>query len=356
MSYGWYLWHWPLVGLAAVLVPSIGVGGKVLWSAGALALAWLTHRLVEEPLRTGAPSRVRMPVAGALCFVASVVVALVAHGALRAAERTVTQPAQQRFAAARVDRMTRSCWINTLEDVKDPCELGDVGASTTIALLGDSHAEHWLGGLDRAGKERGWKIDAMVKGGCPVADMTGLMSSRVQSNFRECSRYREAMLQRIIAMRPAAVILSSWDHYVPVDGSRSSWQVTPETWQRGLRRTYQRLAAAGLAVIVLRDVPTIPFDAPGCLSRRAAGVPFTGPCTYDRAGALSPVAVRAQDAAMKGLPIHLVDMNDQVCAARRCGVVRDGVIVFTDDNHLTATFSRSVGAVLGARLAPFVRR
>ena len=44
-------------------------------------------------------------------------------------------------------------------------------------------------------------------------------------------------------------------------------------------------------------------------------------------------------------------MNDQICATDRCGVVRNGAIVFTDDNHLTASFSRSVAPVLGARLA-----
>ncbi len=50
-------------------------------------------------------------------------------------------------------------------------------------------------------------------------------------------------------------------------------------------------------------------------------------------------------------------MNDQICAARTCGVIRNGVVVFADDNHLTASFSRSVAPVLGERLtealAPF---
>jgi hypothetical protein len=32
-------------------------------------------------------------------------------------------------------------------------------------------------------------------------------------------------------------------------------------------------------------------------------------------------------------------------------VIRNGVVVFTDDNHLTASFSRSVAPVLGERLA-----
>jgi hypothetical protein len=51
--------------------------------------------------------------------------------------------------------------------------------------------------------------------------------------------------------------------------------------------------------------------------------------------------------------VRLVDMNDVICptTAARCPVVRNGTVVFTDDNHLTASFSRSVAPVLGARLA-----
>ena len=148
-------------------------------------------------------------------------------------------------------------------------------------------------------------------------------------------------------------IINEVRHYV--DAWRAlpsprSWQVTPEIWRRGLRRTYARLAAAGIPTIVIRGTPRTWFDVPSCLSRRAAGLPFAGDCAYDRARSLSSVAVAAQNAAARGLPIHFVDMNDQICAAPRCGVVRGGVVVFTDDNHLTRTFSRSVAPVLGVRL------
>lgn len=247
--------------------------------------------------------------------------------------------------------MAHECWANTVDDARTPCVLGDAAASTVVALLGDSHAEHWLGGLDRAGRERGWRIDAMVKGGCPVADMTELGSERFTRYYRECARYREAMLRRIIATRPAAVVLSSWDHYIPPDGTAADWQVSPSMWERGLRRTYERLAAAGIHTIVLRDVPRTGFDVPACLSRRAARLPFAMACTYDRATSLSRIAIAAQDRAARGLPVMLVDMNDQICDTPSCVVVRNGAIVFTDDNHLTATFSRSIAPVLGRRIA-----
>jgi hypothetical protein len=164
------------------------------------------------------------------------------------------------------------------------------------------------------------------------------------------------MIQRIIAMRPAAAILSSWDHYMPVNGEGSDWQVTPDSWRRGLRRTYERLSNAGVPVVAIRGTPRTWFDVPACLSRQAARLPGARECVYDRARSLSNIAVEAQTEAARGLGVAFVDMNDQICDQARCPVMRNGVIIFTDDNHLTASFSASVAPVLGARLERAIGR
>ena len=353
MSYAWYLWHWPLVGIGVELDGAIGVAGKLAWSGVALVLAWLTHRLIERPARASAGPLARIPshwVAPAALGV-SVAAAGISHGAMVAGARQATSPGQRVFAAAREDRMNHDCWATTAEEVKAPCAFGDKAASTTIVLLGDSHAEHWLGALDRVGRAHGFKVVAMVKGGCPVADMPEMMHRRLKRYYHECTRYREAMLQRIIAMRPSAVILSSWDHYLSMDGKGSGWQVTPEGWRNGLRRTYSRLAEAGIRTVAIRGTPRTWFDVPRCLSRRAANLPGARSCTYAREGSLNKIAVAAQSEAARGLPVPFIDMNDQICATARCPVVRNGVVIFTDDNHLTASFSKSVAPVFAERLA-----
>ena len=191
----------------------------------------------------------------------------------------------------------------------------------------------------------------MVKGGCPVAEIPTLMHHRAKRYYTECTRYREAMVQRIIATRPSAIILSSWDHYIPADGADAAWQVTPDTWRAGLRKTYARLTATGIPVVVIRGTPRTWFDVPGCLSRKAAALPLARDCTYDRASSLSRVARRAQDDAARGLPIRFVDMNDAICSTPTCSPVANGTVIFTDDNHLTASFSRSVAPLLAERIA-----
>jgi hypothetical protein len=167
----------------------------------------------------------------------------------------------------------------------------------------------------------------------------------------ECVRFQDWRLRKAIAMRPTAVILSSWDHYVGSD----DWQVTQTMWRDGLRRTYKRLANAGVYTIVMRGTPKTGIDAPTCLSRRAAKLVSAPPCVYDRAASLHPWAIAAQNAAARGLSIAMIDMNDQICATAKCGVQRGGVVEFTDDNHLTASFSRSMAPVLAQRIRGALR-
>lgn len=99
----------------------------------------------------------------------------------------------------------------------------------------------------------------------------------------------------------------------------------------------------------------MPFDVPSCLSRRAARLPFSTECTYAVDQTRMARARRAQDVAARGLDVRFVEMNDQVCATTPCETVRNGVVMFTDDNHVTASFARSVGLVLGERVTAAIR-
>jgi hypothetical protein len=117
----------------------------------------------------------------------------------------------------------------------------------------------------------------------------------------------------------------------------------------GLRRTYAALDRLGIEVIVLRGTPWVPFDVPSCLSRRAAWLPLSGSCRFEPDRAYLTRARGAQDQAARGLNVRFVDMGDQVCGVRSCETERGGM-VFSDDNHLTRSFSQSLGGVLGERL------
>jgi hypothetical protein len=197
----------------------------------------------------------------------------------------------------------------------------------------------------------------MVKPACPVADMPEMINARLKRDYTECTSWRRAKLRQILALRPDIVVLSSYDHYIRADGEASSWNVTPASWEAGLRRTYGMLSRAGIKTIAMRDVPDAGFDAPACLSRRASGAPFQiRDCRYDLADGLRPSAIAAQRAAARGLTnVVVVNMNDRVCPRSPCSVVQRGAVVFRDGDHLTTAFSRAEAPVLGARIVAAIK-
>lgn len=353
VSYSWYLWHWPLVGIGAAINWEIGVVGKLAWSAVALVLAVITYRFVEEPARRGDVFSSRPQLVMGAAFAASLVAALIAQGAMSVAHRNASSPDQRLFAAARDDGMAHECWGSLLENATAPCVFGDTNARTTVVLMGDSHAEHWLPAVDRIGREQHWRVVAMVKPACPVADTPELVNWRLKRQYTECTQWRRSMLRRIVAMHPQMVILSSYDHYVARNGESSETRVTATAWREGLRRTYGLLSSAAINTVVIRGTPSPGFDVPSCLSRHESGAPLsTKPCEYDRERSLVLPAIVAQNDAARGLEhIAFVDMNDRFCSGRRCPVVQRGVIVFRDDGHLTASFSLATTPVLRARIA-----
>lgn len=360
ISYSWYLWHWPLVGLGVVLDWKIGVVGKLAWSAFALVLAVLTERFVERPFREGdalndAPHKLNLVALGA-----SFAAALIAWCTLVVAQQRASSPIQRTILAARTDGMRHQCWGSLTETPTAPCVFGDLGATTSVVLMGDSHAEHWLPAMDLIGRERHWKVYAMVKPACPVADIPEMINTRLKRAYTECHEWRRAKFAGILALRPSFVMLSSYDNYVAADGDAPAWHLTPAMWRDGLRRTYSVFSNAGIPVVAMRDVPMVGFDVPSCLSRQAAGTPFQmRDCRYRFDDAVHAPAVAAQTEAARGLrTVGFVNMNDRLCAPgvrSTCPVIVGNAIVYQDDDHITATFSRAQASVLADRIVSTLR-
>jgi len=352
VSFAWYLWHWPLVGLGAVLDWNIGPVGRMIWGFVGLFAAVATHGVLAQPGPIAWVQKVmdgRPLVAAALV---SLFLMILGIGAAWTNTRYVKHSVHQRYAEARADHLGHDCWGRTAPRLRrDGCAFGATGGSTRLALIGDSHASHWLGALEPAGKEHGWRIEPYVMGACPVADLRGLVGGAIGRMYGPCGLFLDQTLSRLETTKPHAVILSNSDFYLKAEPI----SIPEGTWTEGLRRTYVRLQKAGIAVIVIRSTPWVPFDVPSCLSRRAARLPFASDCRFEPDLDFIAQARRAQDRAASGLNVRFVDMNDVVCEAGPCPTERDGLVVYSDDNHLTRSFSRSLAPVLGDRLEAALR-
>eukprot|EP01041_Mallomonas_annulata_P024074 gene24074-biopygen16981 len=77
LSYGWYLWHWPVLIFARALAPDLGLAASAALALGALGLAALSLKFVETPIRRS-PTLASRPALSLALGGAGVVVSMLA--------------------------------------------------------------------------------------------------------------------------------------------------------------------------------------------------------------------------------------------------------------------------------------
>jgi len=344
MSYSWYLWHWPFLVFAAVLYPSISMAGRIVAALAALVVAAVAHYLVENPLRFQ-PRLVRSPILslgfGGVLMALSLSAAFLS---LRFAARLATEPAMQPITAAVNDiaDMERERCVSLAQatEVKT-CSFGLAASPTTIVLFGDSHAIQWFNPMRLMAERHGWHLLTVLKSGCPAADV---------AVSDDCTTWRADAIQRIQSLRPTLVVVANSTGYL----ARKDPPLSLDEWKRGTRRTLSALTANGIKVVAIRDTPLPGFDVPTCLARSVRHAWYSAAsCQIARSSAIRPSVFEAEESAVQGLPgVRFIDLTDQVCNRDACPAIRDGVIVYRDDNHLTGAFAQSLLPALEARLAP----
>jgi len=107
----------------------------------------------------------------------------------------------------------------------------------------------------------------------------------------------------------------------------------------------------------VRDTPRPGFHVPTCLARALSRgeEPFSS-CTFARSSAVLPDPVSVERVAVGRHPgVAYVDMNDAICNGLECPVERDGVVLYHDTQHLSATLARSLAGEFWNRLPEDVR-
>jgi peptidoglycan/LPS O-acetylase OafA/YrhL len=361
LSYSWYLWHWPILLLAAVRFPAITWRGRLVAAGVALLLADLTFRLLENPVRFNKFLMARPALSLSLVLLVPLAGVGVAHFSERHSLLSLASPEQSRLVLAAGDfspLQNAHCLSEPGSAELVECAFGSRALPRTIVLFGDSHAEHWFPGLEPVATRDGWLLITMLKNRCPAArvDVYSTILKRID---RECSSWREAALARIAQLRPSAILIGDSVGYVEGQGKDAEHDhlLKAAEWGEGLRSTLQYLDARGLKTIVLADVPRAGFNVPTCLSRAAAHGRPVEDCMLQRNLALYNNVRQAEAyAASRFSSVRIMDFSDELCAGSVCQPVIGGQVVYRDSNHLTATFARTLSPQLALRLSPLVGR
>ncbi len=166
VSYGWYLWHWPILSLMRIerlgdpsLLPDL-LGGGVL----ALLLAWASYRYLEQPIRAWGRRQIEVKKAGrivaggfAACLGTALFAGVTGLGGYFSAQALVAS----RYGIEGRGVLDNGCRVFINSNIPEHCLAGGVGL-----LLGDSHADALSGSFAKKFAEAKVTLVSLARGGC----------------------------------------------------------------------------------------------------------------------------------------------------------------------------------------------
>ncbi|HSX69267.1 acyltransferase family protein [Nocardioides sp.] len=371
ISYGTYLWHWPVLLLVTSAVEAPAWADALLTAAIATGLAALSFELLEQPIRTSARLAVSASptiLVGLTCSVlaAYAVVPRVLENDVRPAlvAGATASPGASGTAMPRVsptrtpdtrraevpapgDPVPEIDW-RAIHDSRGAetayCTLtdttscvGHVGTSDLrVMLVGDSHARVLAPTLLAIARQRNFTLTYSMVPGCPWQEGVVATSSS-DDVVEQCREARAAFYGGLPKkMKIDVVILTemprssdAWDQLVSTTGSTQGIdELNLTTMTSSLRKIRQ----AGAKALVM-DAWIQQYDGVGPLDCLAAAK-TVGQCTVEaRPAPLTDAIVRTL-AIGSGGAIRRVGINDIVCPTYpACMPVLDGIPVWRDMQH-----------------------
>lgn len=377
ISYGIYLWHWPILVFALVARDGrpLGVLAGSAVIASSVVLAWLTHWFVERPFNTAAESSRRRQRVGTKIGLAVALTAVVA-GALTAGGVVERRVEAQLAVGAELVSNEGSClgmafqeeprcadWVppspsipeaprKDYSEAYDPdcrvepseyafreCSWGSPDADVRVVLIGNSHAISWFPALREISAVEGWRLDVFFKSACAFNTAERDLADDVRQS---CTEWNHE-LHGVLADRPAYdYMLTSYfageAEFVDEHGNPSD-----EAGIDGFRESWGPLVERGTEVWAVRDVPTMSRSFYDCYQTNLYDLTSCGP-------ALRTDLVEQNDllvaAARDQHGVRTVDMTEYFCGEEHCSLVVGGVNIYRDSSHLTATFSQTMAPYL----------
>jgi peptidoglycan/LPS O-acetylase OafA/YrhL len=335
ISYGVYLWHWPVL---------LWVDGTVARVVLTLGISAASYFVVERPIRTG--RLVWVGKSARRTTVAFVVAATCLAGTAYAGTRPPSA-SEDPVAAQAKARALIPC-----EDQSQPCvRVAGPASAPVVASIGDSTMEGYDTALRLLAKQRGFTYIQAAVPGCPVS-LRPVRSYRGTRTDREamCEEFAPRAYDQLVRDRRTRLFIgTAVREFLPTldEDGRLLKTGTPghvAVVRNGLEAAVRRLTRDGAQVVLLHILPR--GAEPDCLSVRTSHEPR---CTTSAAADKDAATYNAlfdEVAARHPSSVKVVDLSDLVCPKGQCPVVAHGITMRGDQLHLTKAAS--------AWLAPFL--
>ncbi|MEP9353121.1 acyltransferase family protein [Xanthobacter sp. KR7-65] len=369
ISYALYLWHWPLLVLAALWK---GRNLTHFQSAGVIALAVLLSalslRYVEAPMRRGerfGGRRLSRIGAGAVAILLTSGVALALAQAGRGFFSISPLGAAAEAAMDDKSPFQRECnnharfWQPDQMKSIARCALG-AGAergSYDVLVWGDSHAGATFIGAAEQAATLGATTRLLTMAGCPP--LIGGTARRDQMSGRVCAGFNVAVLEEIARVKPKVVVLvARWSLWTTMagpaftlvtdelpGGNAPSRQNSQRVFAHMVERTVAELRRMGPQVVLLGQPPEYAPAPARCIAarefnRQGGAATCMGQSRAEALKAIGPGNAVLSAATERHPGVSAVLMSDVFCRDDRCTAGEGLSFYYVDGDHLSATGSR----------------
>jgi peptidoglycan/LPS O-acetylase OafA/YrhL len=340
VSYGIYLWHWP------VLLWVDGTIARILVTVGVSAASFY---LVEKPIRTGRVWWVgKSPRRTALAF--AVVVSLVAG----------TAYAGTRPPSVHEDKIATEARARALVPCKDqtqPClRFAGPPGSPTVASIGDSTMEGYDTALRLLAKEHSFSYVQAAVPGCPISlrpVRSGPRGTQTSVDML-CERFTAQAYNDLVDKRNVRLFIgTAVREFRPTENADGDLLETGtpeqlEVVREGLEKAIRILTRRGATVVLVHILPR--GAEPDCLSVRTSHEKRCTTLVSADKNAATYNALFDQVAAAHPANVKVVDLTDLLCPDGKCPVTAHGLTLRGDQIHLTKVASAWVAPYLYDRI------
>jgi peptidoglycan/LPS O-acetylase OafA/YrhL len=339
LSYSWYLWHWVVLLLAdAFFQTKLPPLTKFVLSIIALGISELSYRLIEHPIRHNRFLSRKRLYTYTLAFASTIICFSVAGMWYYLTSKTIDTSIHAKYQQAIKDQLIinkKECRVSFNEMYTEGCSFGNPESSTKVVLYGDSHARQWLPALLELAEENNWFLEVLAKDACPVSEME-FYYRKIGRVYTECTQWRKLASERILKIKPDMLLLSSSKGY---EVSLNEWKVGTESILKQLNKSVKN-------TVIIRDTPRPNSNVPVCLSEKAWRkdfLPVFRPCDFEKHNPVESEIYKIEEEVSKRFEnTFVLDMNNYICPESLCFVETEETVLYSDSNHLTTKFVKSL--------------
>jgi len=359
ISYGVYLWHWPVIVIADHGRSLSPIQLFAIACPAATVLAALSFHLMEHPIRLAQVlDRFKAPII-AIGLATSILCGVVAIPAIldSGSSSISALPGSGSGSGLKLLdwRVAKNDFPKRIDCLGRPVEQCTIvhGTGLRVVLMGDSNAQMWIPTFIQLAKERSWTLSVASYPTCPWQQhLQVLFPTRPACRARQADWYGRV----IPNLDPDLIFLAHQGFDNPVGAlpfvGPDGGVVYPgganfePTLIAASSASLHALGRPGRRIVILEPIPDAPHgtDPLSCLSlgREPAK------CAYQASDVPTPLTQFYRRAARRP-DITSLNLDRLVCPRfPTCDPIVRDVIVKLDANHLTATFARSLAPQMGA--------